>query len=181
MTYELHINWQQRNREQQAINDWLLDRIENETKAVFCTLKFRHKLNEHRQYDDIGNFEAVKILRTFLRKIDFHYFAERKVKNGYEGTNRLVFKHLGKSKINTHFHIVFFPSVNVDDFIEVAKHKLESMNEKGWIDLKRSEINAVGIGNEEIKNTTFYCAKEVRNIGLENSFMETETYIGRLN
>ena len=47
------------------------DRIENETKAVFCTLKFRHKLNEHRQYDDIGNFEAIKILRTFLRKIDF--------------------------------------------------------------------------------------------------------------
>ena len=32
-----------------------------------------------------------------------------------------------------------------------------------------------------IKKTTFCCAKEVRNIGLENSFMETKTYIGKLN
>ena len=36
MTYELHINWQQRNREQQAINDWLLDlsRLEKAMKLL---------------------------------------------------------------------------------------------------------------------------------------------------
>ena len=87
-------------------------------------------------------------------------------------TNKICFD---KVYINNHSHLWNF-----------SKNKFSSLGKKSKIKDKIPYFSNVvknysKVGNEEIKNTTFYCAKEVRNIGLENSFMETETYIGRLN
>jgi hypothetical protein len=57
------INWisaKQKWHEQELVNEWLLPQIKDNPKAVFLTLKFRHKQTATKQKDDI--------LRTAVQK-----------------------------------------------------------------------------------------------------------------
>lgn len=158
-------------QEQNAVNDWLLPQIKDNPSAVFMTLKLRHKQTETKYKDDISVEHAQRLLRIFLRKLDMHYFSERAVKKQLVGIPRMVFQHMGAGGGNVHYHIIALPHVNVQEFAQVAHEKWASLDTHGWIDTKNSEFTVVGSDFQDLKDATFYAAREVHKLGAENSWM----------
>ena len=165
----------ERKFEQSSINDWLLHQIKDNPKAVFLTLKFRHKQTATKQKDDISLQHAQRVLRVFLRKLDMHYFSQRAVTKGIAGIPRMVFQHMGAGGDNVHYHIVALPHVDPEAFVQVAEKQWASLDTYGWIDHNNSWFEEVGSDFEELKDATFYAAREVRKLGAENSWMIFQT------
>lgn len=173
-----NINWisvKQKRQEQQAVNEWLIPQIKDDPKAVFMTLKFRHKQTVARQQDDITTQHAQRLLRIFLRKLDMHYFSQRAVTKRLAGIPRMVFQHMGAGGNNVHFHIVALPHVDQDEFAQVAADTWASLDTYGWIDCKESEFSVVKPTFQDLFRATFYAAREVRKLGAENSWMIFQT------
>ena len=172
------INWisaKQKWHEQELVNEWLLPQIKDNPKAVFLTLKFRHKQTATKQNDDISIQQAQRLLRIFLRKLDMHYFSQRAVTKHLAGVPRMVFQHMGVGGDNVHYHIVALPHVDPEDFVRVAEEKWASLDTYGWIDHNNSWFEEVGSDYEELKDATLYAAREVRKLGAENSWMIFQT------
>ena len=161
----------QKKLEQSSINDWLLNQITDNPKAVFMTLKFRHKQTAPKVYESISVEHAEKLLRVFLRKVDIHYQGYAAATKRRAGVPRFVFKHMGVFGENGHYHIVSLPHVDPYEFVEVAEKKWASLDTNGWIDCNNSWFEVVGNNFDELKNVTFYSAKEVQKIGLEDSWL----------
>ena len=96
------------NKERIDLDAWIKQQIQSEKNAVFVTLKFRHKYNADGVKTDISEVEAQRLLNAFLKKTDKGWFSERKIQKRKAGTKRLVFKHMGKTGINVHYHFVAF-------------------------------------------------------------------------
>lgn len=172
------INWisaKQKWHEQELVNEWLLPQIKDNPKAVFLTLKFRHKQTATKQNDDISIQHAQRLLRIFLRKLDMHYFSQRAVTKHLAGVPRMVFQHMGVGGDNVHYHIVALPHVDPEDFVRVAEEKWASLDTYGWIDHNNSWFEEVGSDYEELKDATLYAAREVHKLGAENSWMIFQT------
>lgn len=172
------VNWtsaKQKWHEQKAVNEWLLPQIKDNPRAAFLTLKFRHKPTATKQKDDISLQHAQRLLRIFLRKLDMHYFSQRAVTKRLAGIPRMVFQHMGAGGDNVHYHIVALPHVEPEEFVQVAEEKWASLDTFGWIDTNNSWFEEVGSDYEELKDSTFYAAREVRKLGAENSWMIFQT------
>jgi hypothetical protein len=166
-----------KHEEQASINEWLLQRIESRSQAVFVTLKFRHKINEQEQKDDIATEHAKKLLRIFLRKLDSLFYSERAIKKRIAAIPRAAFQHMGFSGDNVHFHLVMFPPIAAAEFVEIAERTWANMDKFGWIDTSNSEFTVVGATELDLRKATLYCAREVRKLGLENSWLIYETHM----
>ena len=158
-------------QEQNAINDWLLPQIKDNPSAVFMTLKFRHKQTASEAHEGITAEHAEKLLRVFLRKVDIHYHGYAAATKRRAGVPRFVFKHMGVFGENVHYHIVALPHVDPHEFAKVADLEWQSLDTNGWIDCKNSWFEVVGNNFDDLKDVTFYSAKEVQKIGLEDSWL----------
>jgi hypothetical protein len=167
------------NRERIDLDDWIKQQIQNEKNAVFVTLKFRHKYNVEGAKTDISDIEAQRLLNAFLKKTDKGWFSERKIQQRKQGTKRLVFKHMGKTGANIHWHYVAFTGdVDAQEYADRAKAVWNSLDTTGWIDTERSEFTVVEATADDFEDVSLYCAKEVNKLGAENSWMINETYLG---
>ena len=172
------INWisvSQKLREQKAVNDWLLPQIKDNPKAVFITLKFRHKQTATKQKDDRSIQHAQRLLRIFLRKLDMHYFSQRAVTKRLAGIPRMVFQHMGAGGDNVHYHMVAIPHVDPREFAKQADILWKSLDIYGWVDCKESQFKLVKPTFQDLFLATFYAAREVRKLGAENSWMIFQT------
>ena len=165
----------QKKLEQSSINDWLLNQIKDNPKAVFMTLKFRHKRTATKLNEDISILHAQRVLRVFLRKIDMHYFSQRAVTKGIAGVPRFAFQHMGSDGDNVHFHIIALTHVDPQDFAQVAANKWASLDTYGWLDVNNSWFDVVGSNVEELRDATFYAAREVQKLGAEDSWLIFQT------
>lgn len=94
----------------QAHIDWTQQQDFN----VFATLKFKNGY-------DIGEQQAQRILTIFLNKLDRAYFGKREIRQGNR-IRRFVYMHKGKSRSNTHFHILLEAVGEVAQFCNVANN-----------------------------------------------------------
>ena len=167
------------NKERIDLDAWIKQQIQSEQSAVFVTLKFRHKYNAEGAKTDIIEIEAQRLLNAFLKKTDKGWFSERKIQQRKEGTKRLVFKHMGKTGVNVHYHYVAFTGdVEAQEYADRAKAVWNSLDTAGWIDIERSEFTVVEKTADDFEAVSLYCAKEVNKLGVENSWMINETYLG---
>ena len=167
------------NKERIDLDAWIKQQIQSEQNAVFVTLKFRHKYNAEGAKTDIIEIEAQRLLNAFLKKTDKGWFSERKIQQRKEGTKRLVFKHMGKTGVNVHYHYVAFTGdVEAQEYADRAKAVWNSLDTAGWIDIERSEFTVVEKTADDFEAVSLYCAKEVNKLGVENSWMINETYLG---
>jgi len=167
------------NKERIDLDEWIKQQITSEQNAVFVTLKFRHKYNAEGVKADISEIEAQRLLNAFLKKTDKGWFRERKIKQRNEGTKRLVFKHMGKTGVNLHYHYVAFTGdVDAQEYVDRAKAVWSSLDTAGWIDTERSEFTVVETTPDDFEDVSLYCAKEVNKLGAEKSWMINETYLG---
>ena len=167
------------NKERIDLDAWIKQQIQSEKNAVFVTLKFRHKYNADGAKTDISEVEAQRLLNAFLKKTDKGWFSERKIQQRKEGTKRLVFKHMGKTGVNVHYHYVAFAgAVGAKRYADKAKEVWNSLDIVGWIDTERSEFTVVETTDADFENVSLYCAKEVNKLGAEKSWMINETYLG---
>jgi len=167
------------NNERIDLDEWIKQQVTSEQNAVFVTLKFRHKYNAEGAKTDISEFEAQRLLNAFLKKTDKGWFSERKIQQRKEGTKRLVFKHMGKTGVNVHYHYVAFTGdVAAQEYADRAKAVWNSLDTAGWIDTERSEFTVVETTADDLKDVSLYCAKEVNKLGAEKSWMINETYLG---
>lgn len=173
----IRLNQISRQEEQQEINEWLLQQVRNRSQAVFVTLKFRHKLNEQRQKDDISANHAAKLLRIFLRKVDGFFYSERAIKKRLAAIPRAAFQHMGYSGDNVHFHLIMFPPIAARDFVEIATNTWKNMDKFGWIDTNHSQFTVVEDNEFDLRKATLYCAREVYKLGLENSWLVHQTHM----
>ena len=171
MNYNNYKTPRQKWQEQQAVNEWLLPQIKDNPRAVFMTLKLRHKQTATKQKDDISIQHAQRLLSVFLRKLDMHYFSQRAVTKRLAGIPRQVFQHMGAGGHNVHFHIVALPHVDPIEFALVAEEKWASLDTYGWIDTKNSEFTVVGSDFKDLKDASFYAAREVHKLGAEDSWL----------
>jgi len=167
------------NKERIDLDEWIKQQITSEQNAVFVTLKFRHKYNAEGTKTDISEIEAKRLLNAFLKKTDKGWFSERKIHQRKEGTKRIVFKHMGKTGVNIHYHYVAFTGdVDAQEYADRAKAVWNSLNTVGWVDTERSEFTVVETTTDDFENVSLYCAKEVNKLGAEKSWMINETYLG---
>ena len=167
------------NKERIDLDAWIKQQIQSEKNAVFVTLKFRHKYSAEGAKTDISEVEAQRLLNTFLMKTDKQWFSERMIKQRNVGTKRLVFKHMGKTGVNVHYHYVAFTDdVDAQQYAEKAKEVWISLDKAGWIDTERSKFTVVDTTDGDFENVSLYCAKEVNKLGAEKSWMINETYLG---
>ena len=167
------------NKERIDLDAWIKQQIQSEQSAVFVTLKFRHKYNADGVKTDISEVEAQRLLNAFLKKTDKVWFSERKIQQRTEGTKRLVFKHMGKTGVNVHYHYVAFTGdVAAQEYADRAKAVWNSLDTAGWIDTERSEFTVVETTADDFEDVSLYCAKEVNKLGAEKSWMINETYLG---
>ena len=167
------------NKERIDLDEWIKQHVQSEQSAVFVTLKFRHKYNDEGAKTDISEDEAQRLLNTFLKKTDKKWFSERKVKQRKEGTKRLVFKHMGKTGVNVHFHYVAFTDgVDAEAYAREAQEVWTGLDTAGWIDTERSTFVIVENTTKDFESVSLYCAKEVNKLGAEKSWMINESYLG---
>jgi len=167
------------NKERIDLDAWIKQQIQSEKNAVFVTLKFRHKYNADGVKTDISEVEAQRLLNAFLKKTDKGWFSERKIQKRKAGTKRLVFKHMGKTGINVHYHFVAFTDdVCAKQYADKARAVWKSLDTAGWIDTERSQFTVVEKTADDFEAVSLYCAKEVNKLGVENSWMINETYLG---
>ena len=167
------------NKERIDLDEWIKQHVQSEQSAVFVTLKFRHKYNDEGAKTDISEDEAQRLLNTFLKKTDKKWFSERKVKQRKEGTKRLVFKHMGKTGVNVHFHYVAFTDgVDAEAYAREAQEVWTGLDTAGWIDTERSTFVIVENTKKDFESVSLYCAKEVNKLGAEKSWMINESYLG---
>jgi hypothetical protein len=97
------------NKQQNALATWLA----KTDWQVFGTLKFTdgHSISEHK---------AEAIVRKFFNSLDRAYLGRNLVDAGHR-LERVVFKQLGTSGSNVHYHFVAQPGVNAEQFCDVAK------------------------------------------------------------
>jgi hypothetical protein len=97
------------NKQQDALATWLA----KTDWQVFGTLKFTdgHSISEHK---------AEAIVRKFFNSLDRAYLGRNLVDAGHR-LERVVFKQLGTSGSNVHYHFVAQPGVNAEQFCDVAK------------------------------------------------------------
>jgi hypothetical protein len=163
--------------QQEAVNAWLLEHIQPGKPAVFMTLKLRHKFNELGHKDDIAPVHAQRLLRIFLRKLDCAYFSERGVRKGLVGITRFAFLHMGSHGDNVHFHVVAHPPVSAKAFAAQAALTWASLDKHGWVDVKHSRFDVIGMGTDELKNVLLYAAREVRKLGADASWLVYDSFI----
>jgi hypothetical protein len=98
-----------KNKQQDALATWLA----KTDWQVFGTLKFTdgHSISEHK---------AEAIVRKFFNSLDRAYLGRNLVDAGHR-LERVVFKQLGSSGSNLHFHFVAQPGVNAEQFCDAAK------------------------------------------------------------
>lgn len=176
--YAAQQKWEN-NKERIDLDEWIKQQVQSEQRAVFVTLKFRHKYNDEGAKTDISEGEAQRLLNAFLKKTDKKWFSERKVKQRKEGTKRLVFKHMGKTGVNVHFHYVAFTDdVDAEAYAKEAQEVWTGLDTAGWIDTERSTFVIVENTKKDFESVSLYCAKEVNKLGAEKSWMINESYLG---
>ena len=103
------MNYEEIEKQHSALTDWLAAT----DWAVFGTLKFTdgHSISEHK---------AEAIVRKFFNNLDRAYLGRNLVDAGHR-IERVVFKQLGSSGSNVHYHFVAQPGVNAEQFCNAAK------------------------------------------------------------
>ncbi|SEN97498.1 hypothetical protein SAMN05216227_103615 [Pseudorhodobacter antarcticus] len=115
--------------------------------TVFGTLKFTdgHSISEHK---------AEAIVRKFFNSLDRAYLGRNLVDAGHR-IERVVFKQVGSSGSNLHYHFVAQPCANAEQFCEAAKCKWDKASsftmgyEHTIIERARSAANTSGYGLHE--------------------------------
>lgn len=137
------MNYVEIEKQHSALTDWLA----GTDWTVFGTLKFTdgHSISEHK---------AEAILRKFFNKLDRAYLGRNLVDAGHR-IERAVFKQVGSSGSNVHYHFVARPGVNVERFCDVAKRSWDKANsftigyEDTLIERARSAAKTSGYGLHE--------------------------------
>ncbi|MFT5742307.1 MAG: hypothetical protein ACI86S_000365 [Paracoccaceae bacterium] len=103
------MNYEEIEKQHSALTDWLA----GTEWTVFGTLKFTdgHRINERK---------AEAIVRKFFNSLDRAYFGCNLVDAGHR-IERVVFKQLGSSGSNVHYHFVAKPYFNTEQFCNAAK------------------------------------------------------------
>ena len=70
-----------------------------------------------------------------------------------------------------------FPPIAAAEFVEIAEKTWANMDKFGWIDTHHSEFAVVGATELDLRKATLYCAREVRKLGLEDSWLIYETHM----
>lgn len=151
---------------QEAVNCWLGNHFQNtREKAVFFTLKFHQKrgLIQRGSIGSIDKDYAEKLLSSYLNRLDRAYFCKSATKKGIR-LKRIVFKHLGFSGENTHFHGVVFCNGDPEEFLSKCAEIWGNLHSNNWIDVTRSQFEIAA----SIPKATLYAAHEVSKIGLDS-------------
>jgi hypothetical protein len=98
-----------RHAQERALTDWLADY----NWQVFGTLKFTDG-------ESISDKKAEAIVRKFFNALDRAYLGHKLVDAGNR-IERVVFRQLGHSGANLHFHFVANPTSSVTHFCETAR------------------------------------------------------------
>lgn len=103
------MNYVDNNKQHDALKTWLAAT----DWTVFGTLKFTdgHSISEHK---------AEAIVRKFFNGLDRAYLGRNLVDAGHR-IERVVFKQLGSSGSNVHYHFIAQPGVNAEQFCNAAK------------------------------------------------------------
>jgi hypothetical protein len=139
------MNYAELERQQNELAMWLAQT----DWQVFGTLKWTdgHSIGEQR---------AEAILRKYFNSLDKTYFGDKMVAAGHR-IERAVFRHMGTSNSNLHYHFVARPNTNIAAFCETARCAWEEASsftmgyENTWIGGVRDVENAVHYGLHEYK------------------------------
>jgi len=103
------MNYAELNKQYNELTGWLAAT----DWTVFGTLKFTdgHNISEHK---------AEAIVRKFFNNLDRAYLGRNLVDAGHR-LERVVFKQMGSSGNNLHFHFVANPNVNLEAFCKAAR------------------------------------------------------------
>ncbi len=103
------MNYAKDSRLKQALTHWL-----TQTEwTVFGTLKYTNGY-------DMVEAKATADLRKFFSVLDRYYMGRELVDAGHR-VERAVFRQLGSSGSNLHFHFVAKPNANIEGFCETAR------------------------------------------------------------
>lgn len=103
------MNYGDKNRQKQALTHWLTQT----DWTVFGTLKYTNGY-------DIAEAKAVADMHRFFGTLDRLYMGRKQIDAGYR-IERAVFRQLGSSGSNLHFHFVAKPNANVEGFCETER------------------------------------------------------------
>ncbi|WP_037306887.1 hypothetical protein [Ruegeria halocynthiae] len=103
------MNYVENEKQKQALTNWLAQA----GWTVFGTLKFTdgYSTSEHK---------AGQCVRRFFNELDRTYIGRNLADNGHR-IERAVFRQLGSSGSNLHFHFVAKPNANIENFCETAR------------------------------------------------------------
>lgn len=147
------------------MNRWLETHFgDTGEKAVFFTIKF-HRKRGSSQWAPVSINEryAEKLLSNFLNRLDRAYLSRRAVKKGIR-LQRAIFKHVGFSGENLHFHGVILCEGDAEDFLSKCTDTLKKLFSNNLVDLERSQFEIA----DSIPRAAFYSGREVRKIGLDS-------------
>jgi hypothetical protein len=124
------MNYVENNKQYDALKRWLA--AENFT--VFGTLKFPSKY-------PISEYKSQRLVCNFFKKLDRAYYGSAAENIGMRH-NRVVFKHMGTSGANLHYHFLAKPHTDPALFAELARKQWANMGT--WtMDYVDTDIKAV--------------------------------------
>lgn len=139
------MNYDDKNRQKQALTYWLMQT----DWTVFGTLKYTNGY-------DIAAEKAAADLHRFWCALDRLYMGRKQTDAGYR-IGRAVFRQLGSSGSNLHFHFVAKPNANAEGFCETARCVWDETSsftmgyEHTVIERARSATNTVRYGLHEFE------------------------------
>jgi hypothetical protein len=124
------MNYDENKKQQQAMAAWL----ETREFTVFGTLKFTNGFAVH-------DARGEKLVRQYFCALDRTYYGNA-VNNTGMRHNRVVFKHMGTSRENLHYHFLAKPHTDPALFAQLAKKQWAKMGSwtAGW---EKTEIDLV--------------------------------------
>jgi hypothetical protein len=146
-------------KQQQAMAAWL----ETREFTVFGTLKFTNGFAVH-------DARGEKIVRQYFCALDRVYYGNASTYMGMRH-NRIVFKHMGTSQENLHYHFLAKPHTDPTLFAQLAKKQWAKMGSwtAGW---EKTEIDSVRC-NSAASN---YMVHEFHTLGADTICLPASSY-----
>lgn len=168
---------------QDAINLWLETEFINANKpAIFFTINFIRRTGRYEK-KSIDRKVSESILNGWLNRVDRKSYNRQQIDAGCR-LERIVFRHMGDYKNNLHYHGVIRPNGNLLNTLKDCQNALKDMKrvclkkyDQDWINLNTSKIEIA----ENLRDCSYYSAREVRKIGDADSWMNNQTFIRKLD
>lgn len=144
------MNYVEIEKQQKALTEWLAEK----DFTTFGTLKFTDGA-------EIGEAKAEKEVRKYFSMLDRAYYGNA-VTNSNMRHDRIVFKHMGTSQANLHYHFLARPHTCPMLFAQLAR--------KQWANLSTWTINYASIDIKTVRSNEAACSymlHEYRKLGAD--------------